>query len=29
MKKIDPPFRLSALFGEAKYDCFIGITDPD
>jgi glycerophosphoryl diester phosphodiesterase len=29
MKKIDPPFRLSALFGEAKYDGFMGITDLD
>jgi glycerophosphoryl diester phosphodiesterase len=29
MKKIDPEIRLSALFGQAKYDTFMGITDPD
>jgi len=29
MKKIDPEIRLSALFGLAKYDTFMGITDPD
>jgi glycerophosphoryl diester phosphodiesterase len=29
MKKIDPKIRLSALFGQAKYDTFMGITDPD
>ncbi|WP_263409293.1 glycerophosphodiester phosphodiesterase family protein [Terriglobus tenax] len=29
MKKIDPKIRLSALFGQAKYDIFMGITDKD
>jgi glycerophosphoryl diester phosphodiesterase len=29
MKKIDPAIRLSALFGQAKYDKLMGITDPD
>jgi glycerophosphoryl diester phosphodiesterase len=29
MKQIDPEIRLSALFGQAKYDTFMGITDPD
>lgn len=29
MKKIDPQIRLSALFGQAKYDKLMGITDPD
>jgi glycerophosphoryl diester phosphodiesterase len=29
MKTIDPDIRLSALFGQAKYDSFMGITDPD
>lgn len=29
MKKIDPEIRLSALFGQAKYDGFMGITDKD
>jgi glycerophosphoryl diester phosphodiesterase len=29
MKKIDPEIRLSALFGQAKYDKLMGITDPD
>jgi len=29
MKKIDPEIRLSALFGQAKYDTFMGIADPD
>jgi glycerophosphoryl diester phosphodiesterase len=29
MKVIDPDIRLSALFGQAKYDSFMGITDPD
>ncbi len=29
MKTIDPQIRLSALFGEAKYDKLMGITDPD
>jgi glycerophosphoryl diester phosphodiesterase len=26
---IDPEIRLSALFGQAKYDKLMGITDPD
>jgi len=29
MKQIDPQIRLSALFGQAKYDGFMGITDKD
>jgi glycerophosphoryl diester phosphodiesterase len=29
MRRIDPEIRLSALFGEAKYDAMMGITDPD
>jgi glycerophosphoryl diester phosphodiesterase len=29
MKKIDPAIRLSALFGQAKYDKLMGVTDPD
>jgi glycerophosphoryl diester phosphodiesterase len=29
MRKLDPKIRLSALFGQAKYDSFMGITDPD
>jgi glycerophosphoryl diester phosphodiesterase len=29
MKVLDPKIRLSALFGQAKYDSFMGITDPD
>ena len=29
MKRIDPEIRLSALFGQAKYDKLMGITDPD
>lgn len=29
MRKIDPQIRLSALFGQAKYDVMMGITDPD
>ncbi|HEY0162181.1 MAG TPA: glycerophosphodiester phosphodiesterase family protein, partial [Edaphobacter sp.] len=29
MKQIDPEIRLSALFGQAKYDKLMGITDPD
>ncbi|RZU41568.1 glycerophosphodiester phosphodiesterase family protein [Edaphobacter modestus] len=29
MKKLNPKIRLSALFGQAKYDKFMGITDPD
>ena len=29
MKAIDPEIRLSALFGQAKYDKLMGITDPD
>ncbi|CAN5713274.1 glycerophosphodiester phosphodiesterase [soil metagenome] len=29
MKALDPKIRLSALFGQAKYDSFMGITDPD
>jgi glycerophosphoryl diester phosphodiesterase len=29
MKKIDPKIRLSALFGQAKYDALMGITDSD
>jgi glycerophosphoryl diester phosphodiesterase len=29
MKQLDPDIRLSALFGQAKYDSFMGITDPD
>ncbi len=29
MKSLDPSIRLSALFGQAKYDGFMGITDPD
>ncbi|MCU1321033.1 MAG: glycerophosphoryl diester phosphodiesterase [Acidobacteriaceae bacterium] len=29
MKTLDPKIRLSALFGQAKYDSFMGITDPD
>jgi glycerophosphoryl diester phosphodiesterase len=29
MKAIDPEIRLSALFGQAKYDKLMGLTDPD
>jgi glycerophosphoryl diester phosphodiesterase len=29
MKKIDPAIRLSALFGQARYDGMMGLTDPD
>jgi glycerophosphoryl diester phosphodiesterase len=29
MRKIDPQIRLSALFGQAKYDKLMGVTDPD
>jgi len=29
MRQLDPKIRLSALFGQAKYDVFMGITDPD
>ena len=29
MKQIDPEIRLSALFGQAKYDRLMGITDTD
>jgi glycerophosphoryl diester phosphodiesterase len=29
MKALDPKIRLSALFGEAKYDALMGITDND
>ena len=29
MRKLDPKIRLSALFGQAKYDSFMGLTDPD
>lgn len=29
MKKLDPQIRLSALFGQAKYDPLMGIKDPD
>jgi glycerophosphoryl diester phosphodiesterase len=29
MKELDPKIRLSALFGQAKYDTFMGITDSD
>jgi glycerophosphoryl diester phosphodiesterase len=29
MKKLDPKIRLSALFGAAQYDSFMGITDKD
>lgn len=29
MRAIDPEIRLSALFGAAKYDGMMGITDPD
>jgi len=29
MKQIDPEIRLSALFGQSKYDRLMGITDPD
>ncbi len=29
MKALDPQIRLSALFGKAQYDGFMGITDPD
>ncbi|HEX5284701.1 MAG TPA: glycerophosphodiester phosphodiesterase family protein [Bryocella sp.] len=29
MRKIDPEIRLSALFGQSKYDVMMGITDPD
>ncbi|MCU1318827.1 MAG: glycerophosphoryl diester phosphodiesterase [Edaphobacter sp.] len=29
MKKLDPQIRRSALFGEAKYDVLMGITDSD
>jgi glycerophosphoryl diester phosphodiesterase len=29
MRKIDPAIRLSALFGAARYDGMMGITDPD
>jgi glycerophosphoryl diester phosphodiesterase len=29
MRTLDPKIRLSALFGQAKYDTFMGITDGD
>jgi glycerophosphoryl diester phosphodiesterase len=29
MRKLDPKIRLSALFGQAKYDVYMGITDSD
>lgn len=29
MEKLDPQIRLSALFGQARYDSMMGITDPD
>jgi glycerophosphoryl diester phosphodiesterase len=29
MKELDPKIRLSALFGQTKYDTFMGITDSD
>lgn len=29
MRRIDPEIRLSALFGQSKYDVMMGITDPD
>lgn len=29
MRQIDPEIRLSALFGQSKYDKLMGITDPD
>jgi glycerophosphoryl diester phosphodiesterase len=29
MKQLDPQIRLSALFGQAKYDALMGIADPD
>lgn len=29
MREIDPEIRLSALFGQARYDKLMGITDPD
>ena len=29
MRALNPQIRLSALFGEAKYDSLMGITDPD
>jgi glycerophosphoryl diester phosphodiesterase len=29
MRKIDPQIRLSALFGQAKYDPIMGLSDPD
>jgi len=29
MKTLDPAIRLSALFGQAKYDVMMGITDSD
>lgn len=29
MKAIDPQIRLSALFGQAKYDGMMGLSDPD
>lgn len=29
MRALDPQIRLSALFGKAQYDGFMGITDPD
>jgi glycerophosphoryl diester phosphodiesterase len=29
MRALDPQIRLSALFGKAQYDSFMGITDPD
>ena len=29
MRRIDPEIRLSALFGQARYDALMGITDPD
>lgn len=29
MRRIDPQIRLSALFGQSKYDKLMGITDPD
>jgi glycerophosphoryl diester phosphodiesterase len=29
MRALDPSIRLSALFGQSKYDTMMGITDPD
>jgi glycerophosphoryl diester phosphodiesterase len=29
MRKLDPSIRLSALFGQARYDQLMGLTDPD